>query len=284
LEQARRFYDQSTQLSESITQNTPADFDARLNLVIAYTRLGYLANTLGDLKQAGTYYQRWHNLANELHQQKPDHKGAERLFVMSYGYLGDSQAVLGEPAKARSTFKEGCAHGERLLKAQPEKDQLYRQDLAGCLEGQGRVELQLREFTASQQTFQRCLDTLQPVLERAESNTLFQHIASLCHRGLGEAYLGQAELELADQQCQRSAELALALSGKDKKNVEWLRGELISRSCLYKVHLSQEGAAAKAKAQLKACRAILSQFDAEEQFLHEPQVKAIKTHLDEQSR
>lgn len=204
----------------------PTDTDVLKNLGVNAYWLGQLSKDQNDLDKAAAHWQLYRRFSDDLHRLEPDK--VEWWVEQSYAHnnLGSLAATRGDAATAAREFQQSIALKQRALDKTPGSDTLAAA-LADSYSWLGSAKEALGELESAGRLYAQELALIQGIRQRAPGAALWieREARALQHRAANRRAQGLDELAREDYR--QAISQFRAISGQDKKNLNW-QGDVAS--------------------------------------------------------
>jgi serine/threonine protein kinase/Flp pilus assembly protein TadD len=170
MEQVRRaLLEDALQFYQEFLRESPDDPRTRLEIGVAYRRVGYLRLALGQHRQGAEALHQAIALLRELVDTPPGNAAAQKELGVAYQCLGRALVTLGRGAEAEQAYKESLGLLQDLVQKFP-NTALYQEELSSTLNDLGRLYRSNRRFEVAEKAHRQSLDVLEQLVKRTPND------------------------------------------------------------------------------------------------------------------
>jgi serine/threonine protein kinase/tetratricopeptide (TPR) repeat protein len=226
LESARDYYAQ-------FVEDARADRALRVDLADAHTRLGLIAETLGDKEQALKEFQAALGLYRQLAAAVPNDNAIQRMLIVSHGSLGRVFITVGRLRDAEAEL-EAIAMLMRSAGSSADAFSLFH--LARTYTDLGSVYVHTSRPREAEAAYQQAIDLWQRLLQHHPKQPRYLASLATTQSNLGNLFQTTGRLPQAEQAHVAAVELHRALVRNHRAVTDFqddLAGSLLNLGALY---------------------------------------------------
>ncbi|TNJ38705.1 tetratricopeptide repeat protein [Chlorobaculum thiosulfatiphilum] len=217
-------------------------------------RIGMFYRTTGQMEKSLSFFERYHQLCEELCKANPEDVSFKYALAISYERLGITYKNVGDLEKALSFFEDETELFEELYDSN-RKNVSYKYGLSTSYGKQGDTYRLLGQPEKALSFFKQFNQLIKELCKSNQANLSFKTGLAISYETLGDTYTTLGDLEKALSLYKKDIKLFEELYESNRANVEFKNGLAVSYSKLGVFSRDQRGDMAEARRWLKKAEA-----------------------------
>jgi len=219
LEQSSKQFELALEIDRKIAKENPNDAVAQRHVMASLNNIANVAQALGDVPSAQTYYIESTARAEILLKEDASNSRVLYSFVVALENLGDTYKTLGDLDAAQSTYKKSLDFA-RKLNALDKENTMWERELSVAHNKNGDIALAMGQYEEAINYFRKSLSIRENLVKNNPDSVGWKRDLAVIFSKIGDWHLAKQEFDKAYSLFSKSLTIRKRLLNKDPKAIQ----------------------------------------------------------------